>query len=308
MIRTSPVTPILLFGATLLIAGWCGYAYWGALVGYAQNLQAALHRDLAGAMHAVEMREGAAFWSLLGLSFLYGVFHAVGPGHGKVVIATYLASHPAQLRSGLTISVLSSLAQGITAILLVAVGFWFFEVTARETRLLTDHLEVTSFGLIAALGLYLVFRAVRRVWYRRNTGDHGHADCGHDHGVGAAVIEPGGQEGWVRTCAMILSIGIRPCSGAILILILAAALDLLVSGSIAVLAMSLGTAITVATLAVVTQSARQYAEVLAERMPGHGGTWQIMGDVMAVLGGLIILLFGLSLLQAGLQPQGHPLL
>lgn len=301
-----------------LLGGAVAIYYWPSMVGYAQTLQTSLHRDLADAMHALEARQGAAFWSLLLLSFLYGVFHAVGPGHGKVVIATYVASHPERLRRGLMISALSSLTQGVTAIVIVSGPFWLFDITARNTRALAGHLETISYGMIAALGLYLVVRAVRplvRKWRTRDhhahshDHEHDHHGCGHDHCGAVAHAVGDDREGILRTGLMILSIGIRPCSGAVLILILAAALDLLVSGSLAVVAMSFGTAITVAFLAVIAQSARGYASMLAERLPSHGGLWQLSADLVAVAGGIVIMLFGLSLLEAALSPQAaHPLL
>lgn len=314
MARLADILPLIIVGAVLVVLGGFAYAYWPNMVGYAQSLQMSLHRDLADAIHAVKAREGAAFWSLIVLSFLYGIFHAVGPGHGKVVIATYIASHPERLKRGLMISVLSSLTQGVTAILMVGLGFWLFELTARGTRFLANHLETVSFGLIAILGLYLMFRAVRRIIRRARHREHhhhdhhhhhGHDGCGHDHGLSA--FDGDVREGWLATAGIILSVGIRPCSGAILLLILAAALDLMISGGLAVLAMSLGTAITVATLAVLARAARRYAEWVADRMPGEGGFWQIGGDMAAAAGGLVILLFGISLLEVALAPQSHPL-
>jgi len=312
--RTIAFVPLLVLGVVLVALALIAYHYWPAAVGYARNLQASLHRDLATAMHALEAQEGKAFWSLVSISFLYGVFHAVGPGHGKVVIATYIASHPEQLRRGLIISVLSSLTQGITAIVMVGAGYLLFDVTARNTKGLATHLETFSFALIAALGLYLLARAARglyRTWRANGDHAHDHGACGHHHHHGDAIVptDSKGRETWLHVAMMIVSIGIRPCSGAILILILAAALGLMLSGSLAVLAMSLGTAITVGLLAVVAQSARRYATTLAHHLPADGGLWQIGAHIAAMAGGLIILLFGLSLLAAALAPQAaHPLI
>ena len=81
-------------------------------VAYALAVQRDLHRELATAMRSVQGNEPAAAWTLAGLGFLYGVFHAAGPGHGKVVISTYLATHESRLVRGVALSVLSSLLQG----------------------------------------------------------------------------------------------------------------------------------------------------------------------------------------------------
>jgi ABC-type nickel/cobalt efflux system permease component RcnA len=93
---------------------------WARTVIYVRSQQRDLHRELAGAIKALR-REGsaAAAWSLIVLSFLYGVFHAAGPGHGKAVISTYLVTHKSALSRGIWLSAVASLIQGLTAIHLV---------------------------------------------------------------------------------------------------------------------------------------------------------------------------------------------
>lgn len=108
--------------------------------------------------------------------------------------------------------------------------------------------------------------------------------------------------------ALILSIGIRPCSGAVLVLVVAYSLDLRATGMAAVLAMSLGTAITVGMLASLSVFARDVARRLAARMPEHAGRFSLAGEGIAVLGGLVILTLGLLLFQAALSAPTHPLL
>ena len=104
-----------------------------------------------------------------------------------------------------------------------------------------------------------------------------------------------------------LSIGIRPCSGAVLVLVVAYSMDLRLAGVAAVLAMSIGTAITVGALASLSVFARDLARRLAARMPDHAGGLSIAGEGVAVLGGLAILTLGLLLLQAALATPAHPL-
>ena len=59
-----------------------------------------------------------AFWVLGSLSFLYGIFHAAGPGHGKIVISSYVLANEQQVRRGIVLSFLSAMMQSG-----VAVGF-----------------------------------------------------------------------------------------------------------------------------------------------------------------------------------------
>ena len=64
---------------------------WTAWIG---ALQADFNRDLTAALKG--LKQGDAFWWLGGISFLYGIVHAAGPGHGKVVISSYLVANEAR--------------------------------------------------------------------------------------------------------------------------------------------------------------------------------------------------------------------
>ena len=61
--------------------------------------QAAFYRSLSGFIRASK-EDGAAIWELFGISFVYGIFHAVGPGHGKAVISSYVVANEETWRRG----------------------------------------------------------------------------------------------------------------------------------------------------------------------------------------------------------------
>ncbi len=289
---------------------------WSKAVSYGIAMQRDLHRDLADAMRAVQRSEGAAFWSLIGLGFLYGVFHAVGPGHGKVVISTYLATHESRLARGISLSLLSSMVQGLTAILVVGGAALLLERSMRDSQHLGIWLEVLSYGLVILIGLFLTWRSLRRLMARRQgeeaAHDHGH-DHGHDHagcchGHGPCAEDLAAPLSKKQLAAMILSIGIRPCSGAILVLVLAFAMQQLTAGIAAVLAMSFGTGLSISALAALSVYARRGAIALANIVGDEGGVLPGLIDVAAALGGLVIAAFGLALLNAALAVSQHPLL
>lgn len=292
--------------------------FWPVLVGYIQKTQGGLHRELASAIRAVKSHPTTTGGSLVVLSFLYGVFHAAGPGHGKLIIATYLASHPTRLRHGLVVSVLSALFQGVTAIIAVGGGLWVLDLSARQATVISSNLELTSYGLIVLLGAYLAFTAAGRLHRARgnpaenaaghDSGGHdGDQGCGHHHAL-VPVTDPATGIDWRQSFAMVVSIGIRPCSGAILVLVFAFALELVPAGIIAVFAMAAGTAITVSALAVLTIAARTWARRLTDIMPEEPGRPSMLGSVAALAGGLIIAAMGVSLALATLETGNHPLL
>ncbi len=278
---------------------------WARLVTWTVAMQRELHQGLATALRAVAESGPLAGFGLVGLGFLYGVFHAAGPGHGKVVIATYLGTQSETLRRGVILAFTSAFLQGMVAIIAVAGTVLVLERTARQTQHLADQLERLSFAAVAILGCLLVWRAARALLATDPAGcghhhhDHGHG-CGHQH-----APAPGSGRAFG---AALLSIGLRPCSGAILVLVLAFALDLRVAGVAAVLAMSLGTGIAVAGLATLTVYARDTASRLAGHLDEDGRKVARLGLVLALLGGLLITALGLSLLQASLVAPAHPLL
>lgn len=278
------------------------------LISEIQILQRDLHKQLTAAMRLVHQEGYTAAWALVSLSFFYGVFHAAGPGHGKVVISTYLVTHESALRRGLALAISSSIVQGITAIVAVSATVAVLGMTLRQAQGTTNSLESVSFGLVALVGLFLLVSRVHRIAVRAGQEKQGHhacGGCGHDHGPSAAQVED--TLSFRSMAALVLSIGIRPCSGAILILLVAYSLGLQLAGILAVMAMSLGTAITVSAIAVLSVYSRKGALRLASLLPDHQSRLTIVIDCVAILGALVILVAGVLLLQASLVAPVHPL-
>jgi ABC-type nickel/cobalt efflux system permease component RcnA len=234
----------------------------------------------------------------------------VGPGHGKVVISTYLATHESRLMRGIALSFLSSLLQGATAIAAVGVTALVLERSMRETQHTALVLEAGSYALVALVGLFLIWRSGRLLLAREPhpAGGHGHGvhACCHGHGPSAADLE--GPPSLRHFLVTVLSVGLRPCSGAILVLILAASMRLLPAGIAAVSAMSIGTGITVTALAAASVYARRSALALAGYLAEDHRNIRRALDLVGVAGGVLIALFGLVLLRASLVVADHPLL
>ena len=287
---------------------------WLRLIGWVQAVQRDLHDRLALAIKAVGEHGGVAAWSLIGLSFLYGFFHAAGPGHGKVVIATYLLTQESELRRGVALSFFAALTQGVVAIIAVEATITLLDLPLRGAQQTAGHFETASYVAILLLGLVLVYSAARRLMrrlMRRRPGHHHHGGvshdhCGHNHMPDPREIEAGAS--WRKGLGVVISIGLRPCSGAILVLLLAYTLDLVWSGMAAVLAMSIGTALTVSVLAAMAVYARGFSLRLAARMPEGSRRVGVAVNVVALAGGVIVLAFGASLLHVALSAPAHPLM
>jgi len=295
---------------------------YGRAVAAILQAQRQFHRKLADALEAVR-NEGAATaaWTLILTSFLYGVFHAAGPGHGKAILTTYLATQRERMLRGILLSAAAAGVQGLVAILLVfgltMVAGW----AARDTQSAVRWAEQFSFALVALLGGYLLYNAARGLWRSlapagHHHHDHGHAHHAHDHHghdhhdhdhCGHAHMPTPDQMENARDiramAGVVLSIGIRPCSGAVLVLAVANVFGIAWAGIAAVAAMSFGTALAVATLALVVLSARRAVATLIRT---EGKAIAVAGQAFAVAGGGLILVLGVTLLMGSFGPA-HPL-
>ena len=301
----------------------------GGLIGWLLTKQSEFYREMSSTIRAAKS-DGSAVWGLLAISFAYGIFHAAGPGHGKAVISSYLVANQETARRGLVLSFVSAMLQSLVAVVLVAIGAWLLHVTAETMCGAERMIAIASYGLIAAFGARLVWSkgaGFIRALQARPAGpelalasvpvshshadhvhdhahdDHGHghhhnADdhvhdehCGHSHGP--LPSELAGPGGWRRGLGAIFSVGLRPCSGAILVLVFALAQGLFWAGIAATFVMGLGTAITVATIAVLALSAKGVARRLSGASDGSGALF-MRGIEFAAAG--LVLLFGIGLL------------
>ena len=299
----------------------------GGLAGYILAKQGEFYRMMSGAIRAART-DGSAAYTLLGISFLYGVFHAAGPGHGKAVISSYLVANDETWKRGVLLSFASAMLQALVAVALVAVLAWLLNATAKSMCSAEKAIEIVSYALIAAFGARLVWtkgggfmRALQAkpapamAAAHHHDHDHGHhhhdhdhdhdhhhhhahghdhvhdEHCGHSHGPTPDQLA--GPGGWQRGLGAIFAVGMRPCSGAILVLVFALAQGLFWAGIAATFVMGLGTAITVATIAVLAVSARGLAQRLSAGREG-GGVLIMRGIEFGAAG--LVLLFGVGLL------------
>ncbi|MCT7667001.1 nickel/cobalt transporter [Shinella kummerowiae] len=289
---------------------------FGSLFGWINAQQQGFYRLMTGALR--EMRENPwAASTLVGLSFAYGVFHAAGPGHGKAVISSYMLANEVELKRGVLLSFLSSILQGIVAILLVGAAFLFLRGTTVSMTDATRALEVGSYALITLFGAWLLFRKLRPAERRASTlgaqavevhdhhhHDHGHhhhageicSTCGHAHAPDPSLLK--GERFALREAwSAIVAVGLRPCSGALIVLSFALLNGLYLGGLLAVFAMSIGTAITVSTLATLAVTAKG----AAVRFAGNGSAAQRVGTAIEIGGAALVMVLGMLLLGASLQ-------
>lgn len=280
-----------------------------------QRQQQIFYRKFSGAVRA--LKSGYSFeagFGLITIAFLYGIFHAAGPGHGKAVISAYVLANERSVRRGVILAAIASLAQAVTAIVAVYSLLWAAGATGSLVRSATANLELLSFALIALLGIFMLVRAIRPVFAASAASadghDHGHhhdhdhehmgpdancQTCGHAHIPAPALVD---RPLTLRTALPIIaSIGLRPCTGAVVVLVFAHSLGLHLAGIGAAFAMSAGTAITVATLAVFAVGARELA---AKFFDGNASRLMTFYRTVSIAGALGVTLLGVILLHGAL--------
>ncbi|ESZ65701.1 nickel/cobalt transporter [Mesorhizobium sp. L103C131B0] len=120
--------------------------------------------------------------------------------------------------------------------------------------------------------------------------------CGHSHAPDPALLS-GDRFDWRTAWSAVAAVGIRPCSGALIVLSFALLNGLWLGGLLSVLAMSIGTAITVSALATIAVTAKNWAVYFA----GDGRMGNRIHTVVEIGGAAFVFLFGLLLLSACLS-------
>jgi nickel/cobalt exporter len=324
------------------------------ILGWIFAKQNEFYRQFSALIRAAKA-DGSALWGLLGVAFLYGVFHAAGPGHGKAVISSYVIANDETWRRGIILAFASAMVQAAVAVAVVALFAAVLNATASTMKTAGYVIEVVSYIFIIVIGLRLLWvkgRAFVQMWgtvhrpvsevgaavtpaaelVRQEAHDHAHHDhahhhhdhatCGHDHHDHAHhahdqhnhdhhghdhdheasawghahAPEPeqlAGPGGWKRGLSAVIAVGLRPCSGAIIVLVFALAQGLFWAGVAATFVMGLGTAITVAVIATVAVAARASAARFAGSRSGYG--MLAMRGIEAAAS-LVIIAFGVLLL------------
>lgn len=154
---------------------------------------------------------------ILLLSFLYGIFHALGPGHRKTVIfSVYLARKAPVTEPGVTGIALALLHGGTAIAVLLAFRGITGAISARADTV-SRWMEGGSYVLLIILAGVLSVQSLVELFHASSPGKRTRAS------LGAVLVS-----------------GMYPCPGAILILVLALTLDVMLIGIVAVIAMSVG--------------------------------------------------------------------
>lgn len=263
-------------------------SHWAAL----QQREA--QTALAAGLRAVRAGEPGAWITLMGVCASYGFFHAAGPGHGKLLIGGYGAAARVTALRLSALAVISSLAQALTAIMLVGAGALVLGWSrARMTDTAEQVLAPASYGAIAMVGLWLAWRGLRRVRSVRAAApvaeDGTCHSCGHAHGP--SVDQVAGLTSWRDAVVIVVSVAMRPCTGAVFLLILCFGLGIPLAGIIGAMVMGLGTASVTVLVAILAVGTRRSA------LAGWSGSGAVRAiALIEIVAGAVIAVIATTLL------------
>ncbi len=316
--RYSKLWKYLYFVVFILIV-ISAYLHWNQLLVHIVEWQKALHALLTQHIKAVAGSASDYGLALVSVSFGYGIFHAIGPGHGKAVVMTYLGTHKESLLKGAGISMSAAILQSVIAIGLVSLLARLLSFKFADIRSVGDDITLVSYVLVILLGVYITGSALYRFNRMRvasmpakqtftlhapSQSQVHHAGCGCHH-----AHVPEAKQSCFQLFAVVLSMGLRPCSGAIIVLIYAHLVGVFYYGVAATLAMGLGTGLSVSIIALATQLARNWFETIVSDSEADSARLGRTLLCIRLFGGILLVFIGWGLLNAALQVNGsHPLI
>jgi nickel/cobalt transporter (NicO) family protein len=255
--------------------------------------------------------------TLMLISFLYGIFHAAGPGHGKVIVSAWHVANKSDLRRGMLIAFMSAMFQALTAITIVTVLMLLFSNAASLAKRSAGVLDTVSFAMITGVGLYVLWTAWREArghghhhhdhgphhhhhdHHSHHHDDHQHGPhCNHAHAPAPADVR--GDVSLWHMITLAFAVGLRPCTGAILVLVFAWTADLYWAGIASTVAMGVGVFLTVAAIATASVFARSWAMRLSA---ADNQRLARAGHILRWAGGIVITAMGALMFLGSLGPN-----
>ena len=300
------------------------FAVYQDFIQWVISQQATFHRELVSLVRSISKGGSPVLlWGLISTSFFYGVFHAAGPGHGKAVISAYMLASKAPLRRGISLAFLCAGVQAVMAVLVIVVLSQVFSLAGKAMQI-SRFFEVASFAAVGFIGVWILVRLLRgqsscghdhsqdhleeHHHHDHSHGDHSHEDHspeshGHSHDHTCCAHHADEAKTARRSIwAMVAAVGIRPCTGAILVLLFSLSTGIFVWGLVATFAMALGTAITVAALAGVSVFVRDTGFALSSE---HQAIRQRVSRAFGFIAAFALIIISTSMIWSYLDNAGR---
>lgn len=220
---------------------------------------------------------GDSFWMFVALSFLYGVIHALGPGHGKSVVFAYFMSRKGSLARGFLMGHVLTFVHVLSAVLLVFGLRWMLGQSGTQGFDEAGYvMQKVSYGLVTAIGVFMAGHAV----YELVTGKLSDRAC-------CMAVPDTGYRGIITVSTLT---GLVPCPGAALVLAFALSLGIPMAGLAGVAALAVGMGLTTSMFGVISIFSRSALLYVAGDGPR---TLTVLYGILSVGAGLCIAAAGM---------------
>lgn len=209
---------------------------------------------------------------LVGVAFLYGVIHAAGPGHGKVVAVSYVLAHRPTVTGGVLFGVGIAFLHGFSGVAGIFGLRYLIQQSVNDTLAsVTSVTQILSFGLIAVLGLVIFMK----------------------HGYGLIIKsepeinQPKDKPTLKNLLPWVAAVGLVPCPAVVMVMLFCMSMDVMILGLCLSASIALGMGATIAFVVVAVISGKTgFFHILPEK-----GARRIEG-IIGLLSGFAIACFG----------------
>jgi ABC-type nickel/cobalt efflux system permease component RcnA len=216
------------------------------------------------------------FLLIIFISFVFGVVHGMGPGHGKTITFSYfLSNKKANIKTGILMGSLIAFMHACSALIIVLTLYAIIKKSFLSSfENLSSIIRLISYGLITIIGLFLLLKSVI------NPGKKKNFQTSKNY-----ILDKG-------MLPIIFAIGIIPCPGAVIILLFSISMEILKVGIISTFFMATGMAFTISSVGILTIITKKGILKLAS---DKNRLITIFQKALELIGASLILLFGLFL-------------
>lgn len=246
-------------------------------------IQKEFNKKLSILVNEIKSGKKGAIFLIIFFSFLYGIIHAAGPGHGKTLVGSYFLSKNAPFVKGAIAGFSIAVIHSISAISIIGLIYLFIKKSTLVNFENYNHvIRSISYSLIVLIGFFMITKTIYTIFK--------HKFFNNDEN---AFIEKSIKNKDFK--AIVSAAGIVPCPGAAMILIFSMNEGLFFIGIISVLFMSIGMALTITIIAEIIIISKKAGIFFLSGKQKSGRIFQISTELLS---GIIILFFGIILLIA----------
>ena len=202
------------------------------------RIQHQLNKQLSAMARKIKNNPSAKILSaIFSIAFLYGVMHALGPGHGKVFAVSYFLAEKADIKKGLLFgNIFAFVHAGSAVVLVISLYFIIRHSVFRTVEDISHTVKLVSYGLIALIGAYLFIVHLTKKLKKME-----------DQAPGS------------KSASIALAAGIVPCPGTVIVMLFALSLEMLHLGLSLAFFMALGMAVSLCIIGIATIISRRMA-------------------------------------------------